>query len=281
MSPHSPDIIFYTGNVYSGAYYLAVCHTTDGGATWPRDTLTLGTRGWAIAFDPADSNRVYVGGDSAYSYPALLVTTDLGETWTQSRTGLAGAVYALATVPGNPQVIFAGTTSGVYKSTDRGATWTSTGMSNNTKALVVEPGNPNTVYAGTYGQGVHVTTDAGGTWTPMNDGLDNLKVLALDLRPGSEPVLFAGTEGGGVFRTELFTGIAERPGRARGIGGPTFIRATLELPGSRPAVLHDAAGRAVMALAPGENDVRQLPAGLYFIRPVEAGRAAVRKVVIQ
>ena len=100
VSPLSSNIVFATGNVYNAGYFLGITLTTDGGATWGHDTLVSATRGWAVAFDPIDSNRVYVGGDSAYSYPALLITTDLGVTWTMSHTGLNGTVNALATVPG-------------------------------------------------------------------------------------------------------------------------------------------------------------------------------------
>jgi photosystem II stability/assembly factor-like uncharacterized protein len=282
-SPHSPNILFCTGNVYNAAYFVGVSHSTDAGATWEHDTIALGTRGWALAFDPVDSNRVYVAGDSAYSHPCLLVTTDLGATWTQSRTGLSGAVYALAAVPGSATDLYAGTTAGVFKSTDAGASWAATGFTTNTKALLVDPDNPTTVYAGTYNAGVSVSTDGGSTWEAMNEGLDVLKILSLGIRPGAEPVLYAGTDGGAVYRTELYTGVAEQPapGRARPRGCPTLVRATLRLPGNLPAALHDATGRSVMMLAPGENDVRALPAGLYFVRPLDPGRVAARKVVIQ
>ncbi|MBM3314863.1 T9SS type A sorting domain-containing protein [candidate division WOR-3 bacterium] len=41
------------------------------------------------------------------------------------------------------------------------------------------------------------------------------------------------------------------------------------------------AGRAVLALKPGENDVRHLPAGVYFLRMANGeGRAANSRVVI-
>jgi hypothetical protein len=45
------------------------------------------------------------------------------------------------------------------------------------------------------------------------------------------------------------------------------------------AELLDAAGRKVLDLRPGENDVSHLAPGVYFVR--EAGTQAVRKVVVQ
>lgn len=301
ISPHRSGIVFCTGNVYDAAYFVGVSHTADDGATWEHDTVALGTRGWAVAFDPFDSNRVYIGGDSAYSYPCLLVTTDMGRTWTQSRTGLAGAVNALAAAPGSSGLVYAGTANGVFRSSDGGATWAVTGLAAQTRALVLDPGDPNTVYAGTYGSGVHVTTDGGATWNPMNAGLTNLKVLSLAIRGGAQPMLFAGTEGGSVFRSDLITGLAGPvgPGAARPVlkvvPNPARGTARLELgPGIEPPVragLYDHAGRLVANFGPrlipdggGGIDFSAggIPAGTYFVR-VESGTwtDVVRLVVVE
>jgi hypothetical protein len=48
-----------------------------------------------------------------------------------------------------------------------------------------------------------------------------------------------------------------------------------------PSVLLDAAGRKVMELRPGENDVRHLAPGVYFVRKADGeGRMANTKVVV-
>jgi YVTN family beta-propeller protein len=68
-----------------------------------------------------------------------------------------------------------------------------------------------------------------------------------------------------------------RPAR----GGPTVARASLVLPGKQGTLLLDIAGRRVMELLPGENDVRGVAPGVYFVRSAEGGeRPAVTKVVI-
>jgi hypothetical protein len=54
--------------------------------------------------------------------------------------------------------------------------------------------------------------------------------------------------------------------------------------GSCPALLLDVAGRKVMELQRGENDIRYLAPGVYFVRTAESGTrsaVSVRKVVIQ
>ncbi|MFO7652072.1 MAG: hypothetical protein R6X13_12130, partial [bacterium] len=162
----------------------------------------MGTRAWAVAFDPANANRIYVGGDSAYSYAALAISTDCGATWAQSRSGLSGAVNALAVNPDNGQFVYAGTASGLFRSTNAGATWAATALTRNTRAIAIDESNSSVVYAGTYGYGVQRSTDGGLTWTDFSVGLANNKVLSLAIREGGTTMM-AGTEGGSVFRIDI------------------------------------------------------------------------------
>ncbi|MFO7674827.1 MAG: hypothetical protein R6X12_00710 [bacterium] len=76
-------------------------------------------------------------------------------------------------------------------------------------------------------------------------------------------------------------GVEERPGgRLPACAvAPNPGRDVLRLAGSAPAALHDVSGRAVLVLSPGENDVRAVAPGVYFLRP--AGSGAAQKVVIQ
>ncbi|UCG42643.1 MAG: hypothetical protein JSU73_12405, partial [candidate division WOR-3 bacterium] len=60
---------------------------------------------------------------------------------------------------------------------------------------------------------------------------------------------------------------------------PTLVRGSLALRGSAPAMLLDVTGRKVMSLQPGENDIRHLSPGVYFIRQEDA--RGTTKVVIQ
>jgi len=95
-----------------------------------------------------------------------------------------------------------------------------------------------------------------------------------------------------VYRIGLAVGVEEspRPQAASFKLEPTIVRGVLFLPGDRRpetgdrAVLLDIAGRKVMRLKPGTNDVSRLCPGVYFVRGPEAvdGRpiACVRKVVL-
>jgi len=76
------------------------------------------------------------------------------------------------------------------------------------------------------------------------------------------------------------TGLAEheRAGARRPETGPTLVRHVLPLAGAVPACLFDAAGRRAATLRPGVNDIRNLRAGVYYIRTA-TGRGA-RQVVV-
>jgi hypothetical protein len=69
----------------------------------------------------------------------------------------------------------------------------------------IDPSNPDTIYAGTRG-GVFKSTDAGGTWTVMNNGLTCLNVQTLAVDPTDSDTVYAGmgpysSACGGVFKS--------------------------------------------------------------------------------
>ncbi|MDI6817231.1 MAG: Ig-like domain-containing protein [Actinomycetota bacterium] len=107
----------------------------------------------------------------------------------------------------NDDTIFAGTPSGVYRSVDRGKTWTliNSGLtSTNVRSITMSPGfqTDKTVFAGTNG-GVFRSTNSGDLWAPVNTGLTNLDVrsLAISMNFVNDNTIFAGTHGGGVFKS--------------------------------------------------------------------------------
>jgi len=66
----------------------------------------------------------------------------------------------------------------------------------------------------------------------------------------------------------------------------SIVHSTLSLPVGAEAELLDISGRRVMELQSGENDIRHLAPGVYFVREEGSGiqgsqGPSVRKVVIQ
>jgi hypothetical protein len=91
-----------------------------------------------------------------------------------------------------------------------GASWSEVncGLSINgtfVQALAINPATPTTLYAGlargaTLG-GVFKSTNSGGCWNPVNDGLTDLDVQALVIDPTAPGRVYAGTSSGGVFQS--------------------------------------------------------------------------------
>ncbi|HJT67963.1 MAG TPA: hypothetical protein VJ749_16005, partial [Pyrinomonadaceae bacterium] len=93
-------------------------------------------------------------------------------------------------------------------------TWQSIGPGNvggRTRALVIDPVDPDVMYSAGVAGGVWKTTNAGSSWTPLNDFLANIAVTVLAMDPNDHNTLYAGTgegffnadgvRGAGIFKT--------------------------------------------------------------------------------
>ncbi len=117
---------------------------------------------------------------------AFLVSGRIMAQWVIANTTFGGGVICF-TVSGNN--IFAGTSSGIYLSSNNGTDWSpiNNGLTNTTiNALTVSGTN---TFAGTNG-GVFLSTNYGISWTAVNNGLTSNNVQALAV---SGPAIFAGT----------------------------------------------------------------------------------------
>lgn len=87
-----------------------------------------------------------------------------------------------------------------------------------------------------------------------------------------------------VLKDTAVVGIADQPRGLQTRAQATVVRGVLFLPEARGerkearSALLDVSGRKVLDLKPGDNDVRRLPAGVYFVRQV-AGKATTKVVV--
>lgn len=272
--------------------------STDGGTTWARDTLgTTNAYTYFLALDPASAGRVFVGG-SENGQPAIYETQDSGTTWTKlTGTGLAGTVYAVAVKPGAPTTIFAGTSSGIYRSTDGGSNFTKVNSTiSNVKTLEVLAASPNTIYLGTGSQGAWRSTDGGTTWATFNDGLTPTAVNRLEAC--GTAYLLAGTSAA-IWRTSLGVGVQESewtpvevqalsiaPNPAQGQATISFLAAG---EGGAVVSVYDMQGRLVAVPFSGEVpaglsefvwDASTEPGGVYLVRVEAAGQAMTGRLVL-
>ena len=162
----------------------------------------------AIAINPKDPSVLY-GGTTGGIYRS----EDGAMTWKKMNNGLipeselmasmALGVNAIEIDHVNPDVVYAGTTKGLYRTTNRGESWDRIGQSIPEpfiSSIVLHPTDPSVIYVGGPG-GVWKSGDGGKTWTAKNEGLASLNIRALAMEPNNLTSLYAGTNGSGLYRT--------------------------------------------------------------------------------
>jgi hypothetical protein len=153
------------------------------------------------------------------AFLALIVTAPAAaQTATWSVEGPQGGnVYCLVADPFHSSVLYAGTSLGVYKSGDGGATWAPSGNGMPTarvQTIVLDPTVTSTLYAGTVtpngvpSLGIFKSVDSGQTWAPSNAGLIDptslsapVDVGALAIDPHNSQTLVAGTRFSEIFKS--------------------------------------------------------------------------------
>ena len=181
--------------------------STDGGVTWQSLGLqNLDVSAVAIVAS-GTTNTLFAGADNGTSGGYLLTASGTTGSWAIVHGGFPGdaTVAALAAGPApagsTGHSIFAGTSQGLYRSDDTGATWSQVaGLPQSDVNLVaVNPASGDQVYAasdGDQGQGgVFRSLDHGATWSPLaTAGLPKRpRVTALALQAGSAMQVLAAT----------------------------------------------------------------------------------------
>lgn len=85
-----------------------------------------------------------------------------------------------------------------------------------TRSIIFHPDTPDIMYAGGVSGGVWKSTDAGASWVPIADDLENIAVVTLAIMPSSPNIILAGT-GEGVY-------IGRPIVRSRGVEGNGIYR---------------------------------------------------------
>lgn len=89
----------------------------------------------AIMPDATERGRLLASVFHDGSGGSVFASLDGGQNWQSSSRGLAGRdVFSFYQMPNDPNVIYAGTNSGVYRSNDRGSSWSFTGVEQVNKA---------------------------------------------------------------------------------------------------------------------------------------------------
>ena len=190
---------------------VGVFQTRDAGQSWTERMRGMNEINFivALAVDPIRPNILYAG-TSGGVYRSF----DGADHWTKTNNGLVPDDAKLASMalgvnrllidPTAPDVVYAGTTQGVFKTLNKGETWARLAADLGelyVSSLVLEPGNGQHLYMGT-SQGIFQSRDGGDTWNATNHGLANLNIRAIVMDPRDPRVLYVGTNGSGLFRSE-------------------------------------------------------------------------------
>lgn len=170
------------GNGRAPTVYLS----SDGGATWTTREPAV-EQITALAFDPSDAARFYVGTRE------VMAMDDSGALATL--THLSDFVVSIDTSSAAPRRVIAATEREVVVSDDAGATWRdATGPLVDIHRVVSAPSAPDTLYASTFA-GVFRSDDAGRTWRNASGDLRALNVQAIAVHPEDADVVLIGNSG--------------------------------------------------------------------------------------
>lgn len=175
--------------------------------------LNIGGRITDIALHPTDQGIIYAG----TSVGGIFKSVDTGATWVPvfEDQGVL-TIGNLTIVEADPDVLYVGTGeangsatsgaffgTGVYKSTDAGASWTHVGLENSQHIgrVLLRPGTTDTVYAAAAGllygksedKGLYRSYDGGGTWEKVLFISDSTSVIDVAIDYDSPNVVYAAT----------------------------------------------------------------------------------------
>jgi photosystem II stability/assembly factor-like uncharacterized protein len=212
IDPKNPKVVWVgTGEAWtrnSVSVGDGVYKSTDGGDNWTNVGLKDSERIAKILVDPSNTDTVYVCAPgklwSDSDERGVYKTTDGGKSWTKVLKGgnLSTGCSMMSMDESNPKAIYAGlwdfrrkgwtfrsggdtpespSASGLFKSTDGGATWTELTEASakglppkpwGRVAVTVAPSKPNVVYAAVEAvipkDGLYRSDDSGKTWTQLD-----------------------------------------------------------------------------------------------------------------
>ncbi len=205
------------GSIRNSGGDRGIYKTTDAGKTWRRVLFVSDFTGFfEVHMDPRYSTNLYAvahqrmrkgytgvgGGDET----AIYRTIDSGATWQKMMTGLptesVGRI-GLAISPANPDVVYAlvqaKEKSGLYKSADRGITWTNQSSYNPAypfymQKIIADPVEENRIYS--MDLLIQVSIDGGKTFKALGEKFKHVDNHALWIDPSNTLHLISGCDGG-------------------------------------------------------------------------------------
>jgi photosystem II stability/assembly factor-like uncharacterized protein len=166
--------------------------STDNGDTWFQSNNGL-TNTNIYAIQKNSAGTVFCSAGIARSFKS----TDHGNNWTEKDTVMPGSVtYCLTSNSSNH--LYAGTSDGLYKSTNDGDTWTKDSLDNNL-IRTLHFTDSDKLFVGTDHYGMYRYPDNGTRYENINSGLKNTFINAMTFNNNGD--LFCATNGNKFYRT--------------------------------------------------------------------------------
>ncbi len=144
--------------------------------------------------DSRDSKVIYTSGNRGKLPGGFFKTTDAGVTWKEARDLRGEAIHAMIQSKTDPNVLFVGTKSGVWVSSDSGDNWSKIESATSpvdVNSMAVDPKDNATIYAGTTWR-PYKSTDNGKNWRLIKNGMiDDSDVFAITIDPRKSDHLIA------------------------------------------------------------------------------------------
>jgi photosystem II stability/assembly factor-like uncharacterized protein len=162
----------------------------------------------SIGINPKDPAILY-GGTTGGMYRS----DDGAMSWKKINNGLipeselmasmALGINAIEIDRTDPSIVYAGTTKGLFRTTNKGEQWERIGHSlpdSFVSSIAIHPTEPSHLYIGGPG-GIWKSADSGKTWQEMNQGFATRNIRALVMDQKDPQLLYAGTNGSGLYRS--------------------------------------------------------------------------------
>jgi photosystem II stability/assembly factor-like uncharacterized protein len=201
IDPYDPDV------VYAGTWHLP-WRTKDGGAHWTsiKEGLIDDSDVFSVVVDPSRPSVLFLSACSG-----IYRSDTYGDLFrkVQGIPSTARRTRVITMDPADRNTVYAGTTEGLYKTTDGGNNWTrTTGPEVIVNDVYVDPRNPKRVLLATDRSGVLASDDGGQGFQASNSGFSQRQVAALLPDAKNPGTLYAGVINdktyGGVFVTTDF-----------------------------------------------------------------------------
>jgi photosystem II stability/assembly factor-like uncharacterized protein len=193
--------------LYAGTTHLP-WKTEDGGATWKsiHQGMIDDSDVFSIFLHPARPQQVFASACSG-----IYVSVNGARAWRriQGIPGTHRRTHAIRQDLANERMLYAGTTLGLLRSLDGGASWKQLNALQ-VRALALDPSEPRRLYLAAENGGIYRSDDRGETLTPLLNGFVNRKVTSLtagaetiylnSMQDGAASAVFASRDGGRTWR---------------------------------------------------------------------------------